>query len=81
MSGTMRTIKDIIRDAGGARAVKEAANQRGCELTIWAPYKWQTEGVPDRHWPVLVDLAGATPEELYRANLALREGQQQSRVE
>jgi hypothetical protein len=65
----MRTISDIIRDAGGARAIHEAS---GGAFSADAVYKWLSIGIPDRHWPLLIRLSGATPEELFKANSAAR---------
>ena len=64
----MRTISQIIDDAGGPQRIKEAASK----LTADAVRKWRSFGVPDRHWPILIDLAGATPAELYEANRIAR---------
>jgi hypothetical protein len=65
----MRTISEIIKDSGSARGISEASNG---EITKDAVWKWSTIGVPDRHWPLLIQLSGATPEELYEANLVVR---------
>lgn len=73
----MRTIEQIIKDAGGARAISEASgpiDENGKRpLTYDAVYKWSKNGVPDRHWPLVMSLTPSTAEELYVANLAARE--------
>lgn len=73
----MRNIKDIIKAAGGARAISEAsgpADDAGKRpLTYDAVYKWTTIGIPDRHWPLVMSLTETTPDELYSANIAARE--------
>lgn len=71
----MRTIEEIIKAAGGADAIAERLPKRrntdGSKRDPrWAVYKWKTNGVPARHWPVLIELAGATPDELLSANTA-----------
>lgn len=66
----MRTISDIIRSAGGARGIEAATEGR---IKSDAVYKWPGIGIPDRHWPTLIDLAGTTPDELFEANKAARE--------
>lgn len=66
----MRTISEIIKDAGGARVIADASDGA---IQRDAVYKWPGSGIPDRHWSVLIDLAGATPDELYEANRAVRE--------
>lgn len=67
----IRTISDIIRDAGGAAAVAAATDGK---VKKDAVYKWPSIGIPDRYWHVLADLAGATPDELYAANQTARHG-------
>lgn len=67
----MRTISEIIKAAGGARAIEVATEGK---IKSDAVYKWPGIGVPDRHWPVLIEMAGATPDELFEANRAAREG-------
>lgn len=66
----MRTIIEIIRDAGGARGIEAATEGR---IKSDAVYKWSANGIPDRHWPVLIKHAGASPDELFEANRAVRE--------
>lgn len=66
----MRNVAEIIKDAGGPRAIHEASNG---SVKKDAVYKWQHIGVPDRHWPILIELAGATPEELFEANRMARD--------
>jgi hypothetical protein len=70
----MRTISEIIKDAGGARKIQEAS---GGSFTTDAVYKWNEIGIPDRHWPLLVDLAQATPDELFEANIKARSSKQE----
>lgn len=64
-----KTIAQIIKDAGGPAAIAEAS---GGAIKKDAVYKWPSIGVPDRHWPILIEKAGVTPEQLYAANLAAR---------
>lgn len=68
----MRNIPEIIKAAGGPRKLHEHITARGTKFTIDAIYKWPTIGIPDRHWPLLIKLAKATPEELFKANSAAR---------
>ena len=65
----MRRVDEIIRDAGGARAIHEASEG---DITRDAVYKWPSIGIPDRHWPILIKLARSTPDELFQANLIAR---------
>ncbi len=65
----MRLLSEIIEAAGGPKAIEEAS---GGAIRRDAVYKWPVIGVRDRHWHILIELAGACPEELYRANLVAR---------
>ena len=65
----MRDISQIIQDAGGPRKIEEASAGK---LTADAVRKWRRFGIPDRHWPILIELAGATPDELFAANVNVR---------
>lgn len=63
------SISDIIERAGGASAIAEASKGR---IKKDAVYKWPSIGIPDRHWPILIQRANVTAEQLYAANLAAR---------
>lgn len=63
------SIPDIIKKAGGPDAI--ADRSRG-KLSRWAVYKWPNNGIPDQHWPLLIDLARVTPKQLLAANEAAR---------
>ncbi|EXL06237.1 hypothetical protein BG46_15810 [Brucella anthropi] len=65
----MRNITDIIKAAGGAKAIHEASNG---QITRDAVYKWPTIGVPDRHWVLLMSLTETSAEELHLANRLAR---------
>lgn len=65
----MRSIAEIIKDAGGATAIAEASAGK---VTAEAVYKWPKIGIPDRHWPLVLPLASASADEMLAANLAAR---------
>lgn len=69
----MRTVADIIRDAGGPSAI--ASKSEG-SISIEAVYKWSKIGIPDRHWSVVLPMAHATAEEMLSANIAARSKEQ-----
>lgn len=69
----MRTISELIKAAGGAKAISEAIADRGGKVEPDSIYKWPTIGIQDRHWPVFIEKAAATPSELFEANRAARE--------
>lgn len=77
------TLKEIIERAGGAKVIVEAINAAGARLTVGkdgqpkpltieAVYKWASIGVPDRYWPVLIERAEVTAQDMLDANLAAR---------
>ena len=67
------TISQIIRAAGGARAIVAAMAKDGTIMTRWAVYRWSRHGIPDTHWRVIMQLApGVTESVIYHANEALR---------
>ena len=70
----MRNAEEIVRDAGGGKAIAGAANKAGLKLGEWAPLKWPQNGIPDRYWGLMEKLAGATVGELFAANEAIRKG-------
>lgn len=63
------TIPDLIKRAGGATAIQRGS--RG-EVSAAAVYKWPKIGIPDRHWPLIISLTGATADELLSANQIAR---------
>jgi len=60
----MATITDIINTCGGAKAVAEALGLKD------GVRKWAQIGIPDRHWPKLIDLSRGKlkPATIYAAN-------------
>lgn len=65
----MWNIPQIIDRAGGAAAIAKRIKKQPT-----AVYKWKTIGIPDRHWPVLIEMAEEAfgPADLYSANAATR---------
>lgn len=66
----MRTVAQIIQDAGGATAIADASNG---VIKKDAVYKWPTIGIQDRHWPLLMSLTRVSADELFSANQAARQ--------
>lgn len=65
----MNTVREIVKAAGGNAVVCRAVGMTS------GVAQWSRIGIPDRHWPVLLDLVpGLTLEHLYRANMKAREG-------
>jgi hypothetical protein len=65
----MRTVADIIKDAGGPSAI--ATESKG-SISVEAVYKWPRIGIPDRHWAVVMPRAKASAHEMLLANTAAR---------
>ena len=62
-----RSISELIEEAGGASKVSTAL-----KVSPDAVYKWRDIGIPDRHWPVILPLTGASADELLAANISAR---------
>ena len=70
------TVEEIIKAAGNGTSMSSGA-QAICEtsdidISPAAIYKWPKIGIPDRYWPVIIKLTGATPDDLYQANVEAR---------
>lgn len=72
MSDAQRTIEQLIKDAGGADSIAQAAGDCGLSLTKWAVYKWGANGIPEKCWSVLFELAGTDANEIFAANELIR---------
>jgi hypothetical protein len=68
----MRSLVEIIEAAGGAKSIEAATSGT---IKRDAVYKWPQIGIPDRHWEVIIPLAGSSAEELYQANRIARSGE------
>ncbi|MBZ7923130.1 hypothetical protein LAC81_15165 [Ensifer adhaerens] len=66
------SIRQIIKDAGGAEVIASTIVRLGGDISKDAVYKWTKTGIPDRHWPVIIALTEHGPAELYEANCAAR---------
>lgn len=67
-----RTIREIIKAAGGDAAVAAAVSTEAKQIKSDAVYKWQFNGIPDRYWSTIIPIAQTTPAELFAANEAVR---------
>ncbi|OCP05017.1 hypothetical protein BC374_16235 [Ensifer sp. LC13] len=66
------TVRQIIKDAGGAEVIATAIVSLGGDISKDAVYKWSKTGIPDRHWPVIIGMTEYGPVELYGANCLAR---------
>ena len=77
------TVENLIDRSGGVQALADAAR-------VWpgTVRSWKVKGIPDRYWHFLIDLGGATADELLAANQKVRDlsldprplGERQNRV-
>ena len=72
-----RTIPELIHAAGGATEIAKASQGK---ISPGAIYKWPKIGIPDRHWFVVMPMAGATADEMHAANLAARSDHRDSQT-
>lgn len=63
----MRTIRQIIYDAGIHRIVTASAGSE-TPITAKGVYNWFKLGIPQRHWPVIMKLARSSEAEIFKAN-------------
>lgn len=65
----MQPIRKIIKEGGGIARVAEATGQ-----THSAVHKWTVNGIPEKHWAVLVELSpGLDVTDLHAANESIRQ--------
>lgn len=79
----MRSIQDIVRDAGGATKVAGVLSERDGttrESKVNVIFKWYANGVPDKHWPAFIEMEWASANELLAANEAARAAKQDREV-
>lgn len=69
MTDEATSVQSIIKRAGGASRIAELLGGR---LTSDAIYKWPKIGIPDRHWPLIMRLSGASADEMLAANVSAR---------
>ncbi|MBX3490868.1 hypothetical protein [Parvibaculum sp.] len=72
----MNTVTEIISACGGPDRIEAEASVRGVKLTSWAVKKWNQNGIPEKHWDLVMGLCPTTVEALYNANSALRAPQE-----
>jgi hypothetical protein len=62
------TVREIIKDCGGAIAVSRASQRTASAVTNEAVFKWYRNGIPEDHWPMIMELSGRTVDQIYQAN-------------
>lgn len=68
----MTTVREIIRKAGGPKAIAEASEDTAYPVGIYAVHKWRRRGIPDEHWELLKRLTGVPVATIYKVNLAMK---------
>ncbi len=63
---------DIVKLAGGAASVARASENTAFAVGADAVFKWYGNGIPDQHWPLLIELTALSAQEIYEANQRLR---------
>lgn len=71
-NGHPPTIEELLERAGGAPEVANQSARYERAIGVKGVYKWLVNGIPQWHWPLMKDLAGASEVDLYAANQALR---------
>lgn len=67
-----RLIDGWIEKGGGAGQIARASHAYDRPIGAKSVYKWAENGIPDWHWPMMMDLCGATLAELHAATHAVR---------
>lgn len=67
-----RSVSELIKDADGPDSISAASQETRYPIGPYAVHKWRKNGIPDVHWPILIQKASATAEEIYQANEVLR---------
>lgn len=63
----MITIREMMKTGGGVDEVAKAAG-----VAPRTARKWMQTGVPDWHWPALIERCDVTPDQIFEANKSLR---------
>jgi hypothetical protein len=66
-------ILQLLQRCGGAAAIWRASQDTKQPLGNYrTPYKWAENGVPERHWALIRELSGVSPDELHNMNERVR---------
>jgi len=69
----MENVDDLIRKAGGPRAIAQASLRTSFPIGDAAVHKWRVRGIPDTHWDLISDLAKVSVVTIHKINRAARE--------
>lgn len=69
----IRTVREIVSDAGGPERISAASLklEKKRRITEKGVYSWHRIGIPQKHWPLIMPLAGTNERELFAANIRL----------
>ena len=70
----MRTVWQIVKDAGGPTAISGAAmrSKKFKKIKAKSVYDFNRVGISEHHWPLIMSLIETSPNELHEANKKLR---------
>lgn len=69
----MDSIDDLIRKAGGPKAISEASARTACPIGDAAVHKWRHRGlIPAEHWDLIAELTGVSVVTIHNINSAAR---------
>lgn len=46
----------------------EASQRTAFPITSEAVFKWYRNGIPEDHWPLIIEISGKTVDQIYQAN-------------
>ena len=69
----MESIDDLIRKAGGPRAIATASERTSFPIGDAAVHKWRVRGIPDTHWDLIAQLARVSVVTIHKINRSARE--------
>lgn len=74
MLPSMDSIDDLIRKAGGPKAISEASAKTSCPIGDAAVHKWRHRNmIPAEHWDLIAELAGVSVVTIHKISRAARE--------
>lgn len=69
----MENVDDLIRKAGGPKAISVASERTPFPIGDAAVHKWRYRGIPDTHWDLISELAKVSVVTIHKINRAARE--------
>lgn len=70
---SLESLDDLIRKAGGSKAISTASERTLFPIGEAAVHKWRYRGIPDTHWDLIAGLASVSVATIHKINRAARE--------